>query len=304
MGLVLGEDHRDRLIDALEGRGDESPVGGWSLVEGYVEHGLEVHVHVTLLISEPGAAKAHRAKVCTVFKWPDDAALNQLYAELGISAEVLVALRRKLVNAAKGCEKVKRAVLVPVPEFIEYRKRVPFRVLPAVERLQSPEACLETWRLDLAETAFAFPRPVGSIEDNRKTDAFPGVAPWDRIWRRRPGVHDAESVDEVVKGGSEVMDDLTDQDRPFRFRRFSKDNETEFSRVSAHDRADLHDLPIPRFEPRIVEDGSIGIRLRGEKDPDLLIEYLDVLPRPTHLLDAPSETAFPLGGWHWRGEDA
>lgn len=303
IGLVLGEDHRDSLINALEGRDEESPIGGWSLVENYAEHELEVHVHVTLLICMVGSAEPYRAKVCTVFKWPDNATLDKLYAKLALSPEEVRALRQKVVDAAKGAEKVKRAVLVPVPEFMEHSKRVPFRVLPAIERLQSPEACAESWRLDRPQRSRGPVGPVRRIQNDGESNVPPRALSRDGVGRRGTRLTDAEPPDQLVQSGPEVVDDFSYHHRPLGIRRFAQDYQSNAPWPAWPHPRRIHDV-VPKFEPRIIEDGLIGVRLRGQEAPNVSIEYLDVVPRAADLLGAPGETTSFLGGWHDWGEDS
>jgi hypothetical protein len=211
---------RDRITAGLQGGYRALPVGWRSLLEGYVEREEGIHVHFRKRRDHCGSGGfADPAEFCATFEWPDGPLFDDL------KAITLERLRNFLgerpdgfleaVEPDEAVDEVWSAVLVDVPQLVQYRELVAMRrALPATKRLQSLEVCAETWP-DSPEVAALVASPLERAESDRESDTSPLAErslARDRVSGGGATLHNGQFPDEVVERGSKVVDDVSNNE--------------------------------------------------------------------------------------------
>src|SRR5581483_10208296 len=219
-GCELSDDRRNAVLEAFKSLDDPSPIGGWSLLEGYVAGIDEIHIHGVFKPALSGEVPNHAdtREFCAVLHWPELPALENCRDDL--VGNLLLGSpsdRRNLPFPVGGVDVVKAGecsedgdgvVLVPVREFIEDGCPVSLRSLPmCCKRLQRLEACVKSRiHLDQLTLDGLFPLSACVAGFDGEVDVAPRISVGDLPTRSRPGVSLAQLPDHVVEGGAEVVD--------------------------------------------------------------------------------------------------
>jgi hypothetical protein len=210
IGLEIEEGRYDSIREAHEGLYDVSPAEWRALTERYLKGETRAHFHVHLPLPPEGGAIGRgqpiaRDLFCVVYERPPISRADELHLD-----EASQSWRVKL----DGCppvvfgDEVDGAMLVSIPEFIEYIKPMPrpVRRLPAVKRLQLLETCLLSWP-EAPQVVLRELGPPVRVGRDGESDATPiGLA------RRGDGVGGLAAIgfgerpDEIVETSSEVVD--------------------------------------------------------------------------------------------------
>jgi hypothetical protein len=158
LGLEFDYDRRNGIVEAFERLYNPAPVDWRSLLERYVEGDAEVHVHIrTRACVLPDVLDA--SNLCATFEWPGDVLLND--SERNFWCQGARHDSPNVVEYDEEVGEVKVAVLVRVPEFIENRKRLFGRILPAAKRLQLLDDCAKVWPDSPEATRYLIRPPAG-----------------------------------------------------------------------------------------------------------------------------------------------
>ncbi len=184
-------------------------LGGDPIRKRYIDNRVEIHFHIKIGID---GGERNPGYQCVAFH----CALKNLHVPgvSTISLNQIVGMKHNATLQDSG--EMQNSVLVRVSEFIENPERMGLEVFPALVRLQPLYDCLRCWA-DCAD-------PVGFqvSEDicphiGLTTKAF---VPEDRelrlacdTLRQCAGVSNGESVDKMVESASEILDDITDDQR-------------------------------------------------------------------------------------------
>jgi len=293
LGLEFDHDRRNGMVEAFERLYNPAPVGWRSLSERYVEGDAEVHIHIRSRVSIwPDIFEV--SNLCATFKWPRGVFLNDSEHKFWVEETSNGSVN--IVEGGAEESKMKVAVLVDVPQFIENRKRLFGRILPAVKRLQLLDDCAKVWPDSPEATRYLFPRPVGPPIS--PGDASPGgvlstrvngvdgeanvpplaprlTSPGNRVRGGVP-VGDGELPDEVIERGAEIVDDISD-DSPQHLDRGLRFTVDEY----------LGTLPVV-LGSDVVRTHTLGERL------DPFTKEVQVHIRPTYL--GPTSTEVGLVG--------
>jgi hypothetical protein len=287
LGLEFDHERRNGIVEAFERLYSPAPVGWRSLFERYVEGDTEAHIHIRTRASIwPDIFEA--SNLCATFKWPRGVLLND--SEHKFWLEGAANDSPNIVEYDAEESEMKVAMLVCVPEFIENRKRLFGRILPAAKRLQLLDDCAKVWPnspealrwLDPPGDASARDRVSrAGVERKDRESYLPPlvvrVSPSVRNYGRgRVSVGEGELPDEVIERGAEIVDDISD-DGPPQFDRGFRFTVDEY----------LGSLPV------VLGFDFVRTHILGERlDP--FVEEVQVHLRPTYL--GPTSTEVGLVG--------
>lgn len=198
----------DVVIDSPKNINNIS-LGGDTIRKRYINNRVEIHFHVKIGID---GGERNPSYQCVAFH----CALKNLHVP-GVSTISFSQIIGVEHNTAlqDSCE-MQNPVFIYVSEFIENPERVGLEVFPALVRLQPLYDCLRFWSDRLDHLGGVAGEHCGAGTTN--THAV--FVPDDRelrfacdILRQCAGVSNGKSVDNVIKSTSEILDDITDDQR-------------------------------------------------------------------------------------------
>src|SRR6202050_718397 len=234
--LARRDDVLHRLADAAKRLENAPPIGWRPLVERYIDGEVRIHVHLgqargddpwTHLAVRAGGDRRGQAPVgapdhagapdlCWTYEWPRRGLGDHLERDVWNTWERFS--RDHITEFDGAVDKVKVAVLVDVPEFIEHGQGFTIGgVLPAEMRLKPLERCSEC-RVGGPHLAAPETVPTLTAAADRERDVPPPIAGRDRVGRRRDSarglVGDAEVPGDLVERGPQPVDDIADDRTP------------------------------------------------------------------------------------------
>lgn len=324
LGLELDEDGRNGVLEAMKRLDYRTPLEGWSWLERYTERDDCVHVHVRLQLgqglNEVGLSP-QRGEWCLVLEWPQSLSSDYVHPPRFWARSAPFPIRsdssQPLITGDTP-EGDDGAVLVDIPEFLQAPQVGPFRVLPAVPRLQPLEACQQRGidspkGRDSAtsrrrEDSLSIQRAEGGgILGDWELDQSP-VRTGGEGERRGDIVEDGQLPNGMIERGPQVMDDLADAGTPFQNRGLMSDVNSQPEVLNkgglVDGRLGWEFNPLrPEFGRRSVVLGlgqwlmrelrpwidNEGVGVGVQKLPDRQLQITDVFVCPVDLGEAATE---------------